>query len=56
MSLVPIRAEEYGVSLSLAYATPDNITGKPVYKRALCFLHADAESMRRVPPPGSVSR
>lgn len=41
-SLVPIRAEDYGVSLDLAYATPDNLTGKAIYKRPLCFLHPDA--------------
>jgi len=48
MSLVPIHAEEYGVSLALAYATPDNFTGKPVYKRPHCFLHPDAaQALRR---------
>lgn len=41
-SLVPIGAEEFGVTLALAYATPANITGKPIYKRPLCFLHAEA--------------
>ena len=47
MSLVPIGADDYGVTLSLAYATADNFTGKPVYKRALCFLHADAAAALR---------
>ncbi len=48
MTLVPITAAGYGVSIDLAYAGPDNFTGRPVYKRALCFLHADAaETLRR---------
>ena len=42
MSLVPITENEYGVEISLAYATPGNFTGKPVYRRAACFLHEDA--------------
>ena len=46
-SLVPISAEEYGVAIALAYATPDNFTGKPVYKRPLCFLNADAAKLLR---------
>lgn len=44
-SLVAIRAEEFGVALALAYAGPGNITGKPIYKRPLCFLHADAAKL-----------
>ncbi|PJF20486.1 MAG: D-alanyl-D-alanine dipeptidase, partial [Phototrophicales bacterium] len=28
--------------IALAYATPDNVTGKPIYKRGACFLHEDA--------------
>ena len=46
-SLVPISAEEYGVAIALAYATPDNFTGKPVYKRPRCFLNADAAKLLR---------
>ncbi len=35
--------EQPGLSISLAYATPDNFTGKPVYAPdARCFLHRDA--------------
>lgn len=41
--LVRITPETHGVDLDLAYATPDNFTGKPVYARADCYLHADAE-------------
>jgi D-alanyl-D-alanine dipeptidase len=28
--------------LDIKYATADNFTGKPVYKKPLCFIHADA--------------
>lgn len=42
MTLVPIRAPEYDVELALAYATPDNVTGKPIYAHARCYLHEDA--------------
>jgi len=42
MLLVPIAAPEFDVDLALAYAGPDNLTGKPVYGRAACFLHPDA--------------
>lgn len=48
MGLVAITPEEYGVEISLAYATAQNLTGKPVYARPLCYLHADAaEKLRR---------
>jgi len=42
MSLVPIAPPEFDLDLELAYATPDNFTGKPIYSRPLCFLHEDA--------------
>lgn len=42
MSLVEITAESHPVILDLAYATPRNLTGKPVYRRAACYLHSDA--------------
>ncbi len=42
MSMVEITAEDFDVEISLAYATPDNITGKPIYTRAACYLHAHA--------------
>jgi len=48
MTLVPITAADYGVAIDLAYAGPGNFTGRPVYARALCFLHADAaEHLKR---------
>lgn len=45
--LVPITPESHGVLIDLAYATPRNFTGKPVYSRAACYLHADAEKLLR---------
>lgn len=42
MTLVEITAPDFDVSIELAYATPANFTGKPVYGRAACYLHADA--------------
>lgn len=42
MALVPIRPPEYDVDIALAYATPANVTGKPVYARARTYLHEDA--------------
>lgn len=47
MSLVRIAPPEFDVDLALAYATPDNFTGKPIYRRPLCFLHADAAALLR---------
>lgn len=32
----------FDVELSIAYATEDNFTGRPVYARAACYLHPDA--------------
>jgi D-alanyl-D-alanine dipeptidase len=42
MSLLPIIAAEHDVDVELAYATANNFTGKPIYRRARCYLHADA--------------
>jgi D-alanyl-D-alanine dipeptidase len=42
MSMVEITAADFDVEIALAYATPDNITGKPIYARAGCYLHAKA--------------
>lgn len=41
--LVQITPETHNVLISLAYATPDNFTGKPIYKKSLCFLNREAE-------------
>src|SRR5262245_21647304 len=42
MSLVEIRSPEYDLVADIAYATPRNITGKPVYARPGCYLHRTA--------------
>jgi D-alanyl-D-alanine dipeptidase len=42
MSLIAIAPPQYSVLLDIRYATADNITGAPVYKRAAAYLHADA--------------
>ena len=42
MSLIEITSPNYDVDKEIAYATPDNFTGKPVYARPSCYLHADA--------------
>jgi len=42
MRLLEISRESHGVVLDIAYAGPHNFTGKPVYARPGCYLHADA--------------
>src|ERR1700722_14791697 len=42
MALVAVTEAEFDVEIRLAYATADNLTGRPVYRRALCYLHRDA--------------
>jgi D-alanyl-D-alanine dipeptidase len=42
MSLVEIAPPLYDVDIFIAYATSSNFTGKPVYARPGCYLHADA--------------
>ena len=41
--LVEVTSRRHGVLIDLAYARDDNFTGKPVYRRAACYLHSDAE-------------
>lgn len=42
-SLVEITQAKHGVQIALAYATPNNFTGEPVYtENARCFLHPKA--------------
>lgn len=40
--LIAVTPEDHGVVLALAYATAENFTGRPVYRRAACYLHAEA--------------
>jgi zinc D-Ala-D-Ala dipeptidase len=42
MTLVPIAPPQWDVTVDLAYATPDNVTGRPIYARPLAYLHSDA--------------
>ena len=42
MALVRITPPNFDVDLSIAYATENNFTGKPVYGRPDCWLHRDA--------------
>ncbi len=47
MSLIEITPATHGVEIDLAYGGADNFTGKPVYRRPACYLHADAEALLR---------
>jgi len=40
--LVEITEVTHDVLLDIAYATPNNFTGAPVYTRSGCYLHPDA--------------
>ena len=42
MSLIEIQPESHDVLLEIAYATSSNLTGRPIYARAFCYLHQDA--------------
>ncbi|HWI29716.1 MAG TPA: D-alanyl-D-alanine dipeptidase [Stellaceae bacterium] len=42
MPLVEITAASHDVAIELAYATERNLTGKPLYRQARCFLHPEA--------------
>lgn len=41
-SLVEITPPAFDVEATIAYATAANFTGRPVYRRARCFLHQEA--------------
>lgn len=46
--LVTIAPPLFDVDLALAYATPHNVTGTPIYRHARCYLHeAAVEPLRR---------
>ncbi len=47
MPLIEITPRTHGVGIELAYATADNFTGRPVYARAACYLHPEAETLLR---------
>lgn len=42
MSLIAIAPPTFDVDIDLAYATPENFTGEPVYGRAVAQLHPEA--------------
>jgi len=42
MNYVEIEPQSRDVDIALAYATPDNFIGKPVYASAHCYLHPAA--------------
>lgn len=42
MQIVEIAPPDFDIERSLAYATADNFTGRPVYKQAISYLHEDA--------------
>jgi zinc D-Ala-D-Ala dipeptidase len=39
MTLIALAPPAYDVDLELAYATPNNFIGKPIYRRAAAYLH-----------------
>ena len=46
--LLEIETSRFNVDLHLAYATPDNFTGKPIYARAAAYLNpASCERLAR---------
>lgn len=45
MLLVAIESPAFDVTIDIAYASPNNFTGKPVYRRAACYLHPEAASL-----------
>ena len=48
MTLAPITEATHGVELDLKYATSDNFTGQPIYSRADCYLHVEAEKLLKI--------
>ncbi|WP_142849402.1 D-alanyl-D-alanine dipeptidase [Telmatospirillum sp. J64-1] len=47
MALVEITEAEFGVELSIAYATAGNFTGRPVYGRPACYLNPEGAQLLR---------
>ncbi len=45
--LIEITPTTHDVELDIAYASARNLTGRPVYGRAACYLHSDAEARLR---------
>ncbi|HYE01370.1 MAG TPA: D-alanyl-D-alanine dipeptidase [Alphaproteobacteria bacterium] len=47
MPLVEIAPPQFDVTLDLRYATADNLTGRPIYRRAGCLLRPEAAAALR---------
>lgn len=45
--LVEIAPPDFPVLIDLRYATDDNLTGAPIYRRAACFLNREAADLLR---------
>lgn len=45
MLLVEIAPPRFDVELDIAYATPDNVAGRPIYARAACYLNPEAADL-----------
>lgn len=43
--LTAIEPPAFDVTLDIVYASPNNFTGAPVYKRAGCYLHPEAAGL-----------
>ncbi|MFC3675827.1 D-alanyl-D-alanine dipeptidase [Ferrovibrio xuzhouensis] len=43
--LVAIAPPDFPVLLDLRYATADNLTGAPIYRRAACYLNTEAAGL-----------
>src|SRR5258708_21225784 len=42
LDLVAVAPPDFDVEVTLAYATDANLTGRPVYRNAECWLHREA--------------
>ena len=47
VTLVEIKPPDFDVDIDIAYATANNFTGAPVYRRAGCYLHPDTADLVR---------
>ncbi len=45
--IIDIAPPAFDVDLDLLYATPDNLTGAPIYRQPLCLLHPHAADRLR---------
>ena len=48
-NLTEISPATHDVALQIAYASPDNFTGAPVYQRVACYLNTEAAAPDRGP-------